>query len=349
MIFKILLLFAAAIAAFWISAICGGGASLVLIPLLNLLIPARFVPFSLTIGTLTSSASRIAVFRKHINWNIFMWFVPFSIPAVLLGAYFIKFVNPLYLQFIVAVFLILNTPQLFISQKQQLKEEKPFPKFILAIVGFLAGFVSGITGAIGLLFNRFYLKYGLSKEQIVATRAANEIFLHLIKLIIYLSLGLYSQTAIWMGITIALAAVVSAYSVKFILPYLSEFLFRKIGYGAMVFSGLFLLVNTSEKIINADNIRITNLNVVDKKETAFSWRQSDFVLEYAFDEGFEIEKTITFEELPAELKNKYNEMLLRYDKISLEKVYKFRKPDSYEFYCYKNNHLTKLEFEDIWE
>jgi len=349
MLFKILLLFAAAIAAFWISAICGGGASLVLIPVLNLLIPARFVPFSLTIGTLTSSASRIAVFRKYINWNVFLWFVPFSIPAVLLGAYLIKFVNPLYLQLIVALFLILNIPQLFSSRKRELKEEKSFPKYVLAIVGFLAGFVSGVTGAIGLLFNRFYLKYGLSKEQIVATRAANEIFLHLIKLVIYLSLGLYSQTAIWLGLTIALAAVASAYSVKFILPYLSEFVFRKIGYGAMVISGLFLLVNTSEKIINADNIRITNLNVIDKNETAFSWRQSDFVLEYAFDEGFEIEKTITFEELPSELKNKYNEMHIQYDKILLEKVYKFRKPDSYEFYCYKNKHLTKLEFDNVWE
>jgi uncharacterized membrane protein YfcA len=71
--------------AFWISAICGGGASLILIPILNLLLPTSLVPFSLTIGTFTSSASRIAVFKQHINWKIFLWFVPFSIPAVLLG------------------------------------------------------------------------------------------------------------------------------------------------------------------------------------------------------------------------------------------------------------------------
>ena len=88
----------------------------------------------------------------------------------------------MYLQLIIAVFLILNTPELFRSRTQQKKEEKPFPKFILAIVGFFAGFVSGITGAIGLLFNRFYLRYGLTKEEIVATRAANEIFLHFILL-----------------------------------------------------------------------------------------------------------------------------------------------------------------------
>ena len=97
MILKIGLLFLGAILAFWISAICGGGASLILIPVLNLLLPTSVVPFSLTIGTFTSSASRIAVFKKFINWKIFFWFVPFSIPAVLLGAYLIKFVNPVYL------------------------------------------------------------------------------------------------------------------------------------------------------------------------------------------------------------------------------------------------------------
>jgi uncharacterized membrane protein YfcA len=42
--------------------------------------------------------------------------------------------------------------------------EKASPKYVLAIIGFLAGFVSGITGAVGLLFNRFYLKFGLKRR-----------------------------------------------------------------------------------------------------------------------------------------------------------------------------------------
>lgn len=96
MIFTIFLLFIGAILAFWISAICGGGASLILIPILNLITPTSLVPFSLTIGTFTSSASRIAAFRKSVHWKIFFWFVPFSIPAVLMGAYLIKFINPIF-------------------------------------------------------------------------------------------------------------------------------------------------------------------------------------------------------------------------------------------------------------
>ncbi|MGV0827273.1 sulfite exporter TauE/SafE family protein [Empedobacter brevis] len=343
MIFTVFLLFIGSILAFWISAICGGGASLILIPILNLIIPTSIVPFSLTIGTFTSSASRIAAFRKSVHWKIFFWFVPFSIPAVLIGAYFIKFINPIYLQIIVAVLLIANVPQLFLNKKQQDKEEKPSPKYILALVGFLAGFVSGITGAIGLLFNRFYLKYGLTKEEIIATRAANEIILHIIKLVIYILLGLYSKNALLLGLTIAFASIISSYTVKYILPLFSDFTFRKVGYAAMVISGITLFYSSAQKIIQQDKVQLSTTNKGDKNETTLKWRNSDFVLEYSLDGEFEIERPIEPQELPKNLLEKYNKISPNYDRINLEKVFKIGE-ESYEFYCHKGSILTKLEF-----
>lgn len=47
----------------------------------------------------------------------------------------------------------------------------------LSSIGFLAGFLSGLTGAVGLVFNKFYSHYGLSRDQVIATRAANELLL----------------------------------------------------------------------------------------------------------------------------------------------------------------------------
>lgn len=341
MTFNIILLFFGTIIAFWISAICGGGASLILIPILNLILPSSVVPFSLTIGTFTSSVSRIAVFKRHIKWEIFFWFMPFSIPSVLLGAWLIKYVNPNYLQLIVAFFLLLNLPELFKSKKKEPKNIKPYPRYLLIIIGFCAGFVSGITGAIGLLFNRFYLRFGLKKEEIVATRAANEIFLHLIKLIIYISIGLYSNTALWLGLTIAVATIISSYTVKYILPYLSEFLFKKIGYGAMVLSGIILLLGTSDKIIQQDKISFSTNHRNNEAESVLSWRHTDFVIEFAFDDGFEVERPITYNELPKQLKEKHDDLKIKYDKIYLEKVFTFNKEPAYEFYCYKENVLVK--------
>lgn len=343
MTLEIIVLFLATIIAFWISALCGGGASLILVPVLNWLLPTSVVPFSLSVGTFASSASRIVLFKKHIRWQVFFWFVPFSIPAVVIGALIIKYLNPLYLELLVGLFLIANIPELFRKKKLIEAEEKPYPNFILAIVGFFAGFISGVTGAIGLLFNRFYLRYGLSKEEIIATRAANEIFLHTIKLILYIALGLYSNAAIGLGVAVALASIVSSYSVKFILPYLSEFVFRRIGYGAMVLSGIFLLVDTSSNIVKQDKISFS-INQYD--ERTINWRNSNFVLEFAIDDGLEIERPINFEELPENLKVEYNTLKITYDKILIEKVFKIASKSSYEFYCFKDSKLTKIEFEE---
>lgn len=338
----ITLLFLATIIAFWISAISGGGASLILIPILNLILPSSVIPFSLTIGTFSSSASRIAVFRKAINWKIFFWFVPFSIPAVIFGAWLIKYVNPNYLQFLVALFLITNFTELFRTQNIIAKEGKKYPKYILAFVGFLAGFISGITGAVGLLFNRFYLGYGLTKEEIIATRAANEIFLHVIKLVIYILLGLYSTLAFWVGITIAISAIISSYSVKYILPYVSAFLFRKIGYAAMVVSGIALLFSTSNIIMKHDKLS----EDAGFYEASMKWRERSFDLEYSYNDSLEIERPIQENDLPENLQSKYQELSGIFDHILLEKVFRLGKNPGYEFYCFQNDILTKYDFNE---
>jgi uncharacterized protein len=39
------------------------------------------------------------------------------------------------------------------------------------------------------------------------------------------------------------------------------------------------------------------------------------------------------------------ELTKEFDHIMIEKVFRFRKPKAIEFYCFKNQKLTKLEFE----
>ena len=179
----LIIIFICAFLAFSISAICGGGAGLVLMPILNFLMPVSQIPASLSIGSFSSSASRIMLFYKNVHWPIVKYFVPFALPAVWLGAYLLKYVNPLYLEILMGLFLISNLPLAFKTPKNKNTDQKP-NRFSLCIIGFIAGLLSALTGAVGLLFNSFYLKFGLSNEEIIATRAANEITIHLIKIIL---------------------------------------------------------------------------------------------------------------------------------------------------------------------
>ena len=291
-----------------------------LLPLLGLVLPATNVPAALSIGTAFSSVSRIAVFRKDIRLDVVFRFVPPAIPAVWLGAWLLKFVSPLYLEALLGLFLVANLPMAF-RPARYLEQSHPFPKPYLSLIGVAAGFVSGLTGAVGLLFNRFYLRYGMRKEEIVATRAANEIILHLIKLVLYASFGLLTQKAVTIGGIAGIAAIVSAISAKWILPYLSEGLFRRIGYLAMVAAGLAMCVEAGTTFVAKNKVAVSYAPLSEGLEAKLRWRESRFALEFEYDEGFEYERSLQFSDLPPDLQSRVRALTHNADRILLEEVF----------------------------
>nr|WP_272867647.1 sulfite exporter TauE/SafE family protein [Nitrosospira multiformis] len=166
--------------------------------------------------------------------------------------------EPMYLELCMSLFLISNLPWLFRKQEQKHVVLFPVPPWQLRMVGFLAGFISGLTGAVGVLFNRFYFRYGLGSHEIIATRAANEVLLHLIKLYLYAALGLFQLKTIGLGLIVALAAILSSGFMKFVLPRVSRGLFMRVGYSAMVISGVLMLNSAIVhiKLANDPHLRV---------------------------------------------------------------------------------------------
>lgn len=247
-------IFALALLAFGISALSGGGAGLLLMPALGLALPSSQVPAALSIGSTISSSSRLTLFLKSVDWTMVRWFVPAAIPAVWLGAWLLSRANPLYLQLAMAGFLLSNLPLLIRPDRPGDSTHHRPPRATLIFIGAAAGFVSGLTGAVGLLFNRFYLRHGLAKEQVIATRAANEIILHVIKVILYALLGLLTEAAVLYGCLIGVAALLATGAIRKVLPYLSERLFKRMGYGAMVLSGLAMLGQAGSGLARQEGI-----------------------------------------------------------------------------------------------
>lgn len=345
MSFVLLFVFICSYIAFSLSAICGGGAGLMLIPVLGRILPVSQIPAAISIGTFVSSVSRTILFLKKIRWDIVRWFVPAALPAVWLGAYLLKFVNPLYLEIAMGLFLISN---LFVLLKKSAEIEPTGKSAIkLITVGFLAGFLSGLTGAVGLIFNKFYLQYGLTKEEIIATRAANELLLHLVKIILYFLFGLLSLKVLAIGLIVALSALLSTWTMKWVLPKLSEMVFRKIGYAAMVFSGVLMLSQSGTKIISDNKGQLTFQPIAEGLETKLQWQQSNFSLEFEYDEGFEFEQTVPIKELTASEQHLVYSQRKTADNIVVEKVYGIGK-QSYEAYFFKNSKLNhKIDFDPI--
>jgi uncharacterized protein len=202
-----------------------------------------------------------------------------------------------------------------------------------------------LTGAVGLLFNRFYLRYGLTKEEIVATRAANEIILHLVKIVLYSLFGLITSKVLSIGIVVALSAILSSWAMKYILPKLNEASFKRIGYISMVLSG-FVMLSQSGSDLFTDNKGTFDTDLITKGlESKLGWQNANYALEFTYDEGFEYEQVIPITELSSQQQKQVVSNKGTSDKIVIEAVYTIG-ARSYEAYYFKEGKfMNKIDFQ----
>jgi hypothetical protein len=144
---------------------------------------------------------------------------------------------------------------------------------------------------------------------------------------------------------VAVAAVLSTVAMKYILPKISELLFKKIGYFAMVASGIIMLSQSGTDLFAANNGRLTTSLIANGVEAKLKWQDARFALEFAYDEGFEFEQVIPIHELTDEQQQYVLTQKENADKIVIESVHTFRNK-TYEAYYFTNNKLVKkIEFD----
>jgi len=339
----LILLFIASLCAFVISALSGGGAGLALLPVLGLVLPIVSVPAALSLGTCASALSRIVVFRRSIRWDVTRWFVPAALPMALVGALSLRFVNPTYMQLGMAVFLMANV--------RNVLRPEPAPRTVsptsseTLLVGGAAGFLSGLTGAVGVLFNSFYLGLGLSKEEIVATRATNDVLVHVVKLIVYYAVGLLDGAASRAGALVALAAVCSSFFLKGVLARLPHRLFARLGYLTMVGSGVALLGSSLWGIADKQRISMRFEPLLNGVDAKVLWQHSSLALEVEYDGEIEVERSIPLDALSLEQRALVAREDVGGKRIVLEAVYGIGRR-SFEAYYYRGDQLLKkIEFD----
>ena len=296
------LVFAAAFLAFLVSTVAGGGAGLVLVPLLRLILPIAFVPGALSIGTAASSVSRIYLFHRSIRWDVVRRFVPTALPAAAAGAALLTLVEPVYVEFLLGCFLLLNLPALF--RRDAIESGPPLALSRLPLLGAVAGLLSGFTGAVGVIFNRSYYRLGLTKTEIVATRATNEVLLHLLKIAVYAALGLLPRAAILAGALVAGAAILASLTSSRLLPLLRESLFRRAGLLAMVASGIATFFLSGSQIFAIHRAWVHFAAPDNEQELHFYWEGARrFVVEREDDGRLVLERPIPLDHLPSAVRD----------------------------------------------
>lgn len=296
------LLCLSAIVAFVISAVAGGGAGLILMPVLALLLPTTQVPVALSIGTAVSSLSRIGMFWEAVRWDVVRWFLPAALPAAALGAWLLSQFEPAYVRLILGIFLVANLPLLFRRHRKSLQTEQPAVRQpMLLLLGAAVGLLSGFTGAVGVIFNRFYYRLGMEKAEIVATRATNEVLLHLLKIALYAAFGLLTDRSVMAGAVIAIAAIIAAWIMKYAITYVADHVFHHAGTAAMVAAGTSMLATAVPVVLVRNDAGLHMLSDADGRELQAYWGKRAYSVAFDGASGITLERRLD----PSHLKARY--------------------------------------------
>ena len=173
------------ILAYFCSIVSGltgmGGGFLLLVLLSPLFPPAILIPFHGSLQ-LISNLSRSTLFFKHINWRITASFATGAMLGAIGGSRIIVEIQEDQFR------IMLGLAILIMTWMPKLKGVPRLPGLFF-YVGGISTFLSLFIGATGPLIAPFFLKAGLTKEGLVASKSACQIPLHVFKIIVYLSTG----------------------------------------------------------------------------------------------------------------------------------------------------------------
>lgn len=226
--------------AWFISSLIGGGSPLILIPLISLLISTSAIPPVITTGMLFGNAQRVGLYWQHIEWRLVAWCLPGASVGAVLGAFVVSRTRIEWLSLLLAGFLLASVFGLLNSQRSQSPNFNVQAWYFLP-VGFGDAFCSGLIGSTGPVLQPLYLGYGLTKEQVLATKSFNVLGIHIIKLVAYSLFGVMSWPYFGYGLVIGLAALPGNYLGQQVLKQMSEQQFRQLVITFIGCSALFML------------------------------------------------------------------------------------------------------------
>ncbi|MEM9004333.1 MAG: sulfite exporter TauE/SafE family protein [Cyanobacteria bacterium P01_F01_bin.86] len=238
----ILLIGSASFVAWFFSMLAGGGSPFILIPLLSLLLGTQAVAPVITTGLLIGNTQRSLFFWKEIDWHVTAWYLPGCLGGAVLGAYIFTWVHADWLQILIGLALLgmvlnywLGRSLKFLNQKFTMKAWYFLPAAFFNAVG------SALIGSTGPIMNPMYFACGLEKEAMIATKASNKAFLHVIKLISYAGLGVLEPNHIGYGLIIGLGAVPANLIGKWVLERITNDQFRQMVFAFVAVSGVVMI------------------------------------------------------------------------------------------------------------
>jgi len=194
-------LVAACFATATISGILGMAGGVTLLGVMTALLPAPVVVPLHGIVQLASNWTRTWAFRRHVRWSILLTFMVPAVVGVAIAASIWADLKLTWFRAWVGVFILL----FLVWRRYKPTLRKP-PIWSYAVLGFAAGLLTIFVGATGPFLAPFFLRDDFDNEQVIATKAVCQTWLHLLKIPAFLALS-FDYTP-YVGVLVALVAAV---------------------------------------------------------------------------------------------------------------------------------------------
>lgn len=222
-----------------LGTIGGFGSSVFFVPAANFFFDFHLVLGVTAIFHLSSNISKIALFKKGIDWKlVFLIGIP-AVIFVLIGALFSSMLEGKIFQLLLSIFLIALSLFFLIFKKAELKKNK-----VTSISGGIAsGFLAGVLGSGGPIRGLTLAAYNLPKEVFIATSAFIDLGVDFGRSVVYISQG-YVGFENWPVILVLIVVgFVGTFLGKIILDKIPQEKFKQIVLTLILIIGILSLFN----------------------------------------------------------------------------------------------------------
>lgn len=216
----LIILTASAFATAVLSAIIGMGGGITLLAVLTFLVPApAIVPIHAVVQFVSNSTRSFAYFR-YLRWKYVLMMIAPAVVGMACALQIYKGVKFSQLKVVIGLWIFA-----FLLWRRFRPKVKNLPNWSYYVVGFIAGFVTLFVGANGPLLAPFFLRDDLKKEEIIGTKAAVQMLLHVLKIPGFLMIGFAFGPYTWHLALMIPAVIIGTFIGKRILHAINEKLF----------------------------------------------------------------------------------------------------------------------------
>ena len=200
-----------------ISGFLGMAGGVTLLGVMTALIPARLVIPLHGVVQLASNLTRTFAFRKHVRWPIFLAFLMPSGAGVWIATQLYSDDKLVMFQAWIGVFILF-----FLVWRRYQPKLRNLPFWSYGVLGLVVGFLGIFVGATSPFLAPFFLRDDFENEEVIATKAVCQMWIHTLKIPAFLSLAFDYTPHLPLLATLVVAVVAGTYTGKHLLKKISK-------------------------------------------------------------------------------------------------------------------------------